>query len=136
MTKDNAVKNSDDEARRGDEALGAARHLLSSGFYNDAVSRAYYAAFHWARALLVSRGIEAKTHRGVIQLFHHNFVRAGTVTEETAGHLSRLETYRELSDYTAFSHFTEAQAREEISLSETFINACRQLLQYERSEKN
>jgi len=135
MTNDNALINSADEARRGDEALAAARHLLSAGFYNDAVSRAYYAAFHWARALLVSRGIEAKTHRGVIQLFHLHFVQHGLITEEFAGHLSRLETYRELSDYTAFSHFSEAQARNEINLSETFINACRNHKQSERTDR-
>lgn len=135
MTDDNATKNSADEARRGEEALAAAKHLLSAGFYNDAVSRAYYAAFHFARALLVSRGIEAKTHRGVIQLFHLHFVRSGLVTDETAGNLSRLETYRELSDYTAFLHFTEAQTRDEINLSEAFINTCRRLLKQEQSEK-
>jgi len=127
MTDDNAAKNSADEVARGNEALAAARHLLAADFYNDAVSRAYYAAFHWARALLVSRGIEAKTHRGVIQLFHLHFVQEGLISEEAAGHLARLETYRELSDYNPFSHFNETQARDEVNVAEAFINACRGL---------
>lgn len=50
MTEDNGRTNAQDEAQRGDEALAAARHLLTGRFCNDAVSRAYYAAFHWARA--------------------------------------------------------------------------------------
>lgn len=128
MTKNNAAENSVNEARRGDEVLNAARHLLSYGFYNDAVSRAYYAAFHWARALLFTRGLEAKTHRGVIQLLHLHFIKDGPLSTQVAEHLSHLETYRELSDYTAVTQFTEAQTREELARAEAFIAACRSLL--------
>ena len=129
MTKDNAKENSVNEARRGDEVLGAARHLLSHGFYNDAISRAYYAAYHWARGLLVTRGLESKTHRGVIQLLNLHFVKDGPLAELTAAHLAHLETYRELSDYTAVTHFTETQAREEITHAVAFINACCPLIE-------
>lgn len=128
MTKNNARENSVNEARRGDEVLKAAQHLLSYGFYNDAVSRAYYAAFHWARALLFTRGLESKTHRGVIQLLNLHFVKDGPLSTQTAEHLSHLETYRELSDYTAIAQFTEAQTREELARAKAFIAACRSLI--------
>ena len=128
MTKTNARENSVNEARRGDEVLNAARHLLSYGFYNDAVSRAYYAAFHWARALLFTRGLESRTHRGVIQLLNLHFVKDGPLLPQMAEHLSHLETYRELSDYTAIAQFTEAQTREELARAEAFIAACRPLI--------
>lgn len=128
MTKTNAKENSVNEARRGDEVLNAARHLLSYGFYNDAVSRAYYAAFHWARALLFTRGIESKTHRGVIQLLNLHFVKDGPLSPQMAEHLSHLETYRELSDYTAIAQFTKDQTREELARAEAFIAACRSLI--------
>jgi len=128
MTKNNAKENSVNEARRGDEVLNAARHLLSYGFYNDAVSRAYYAAFHWARALLFTRGLESKTHRGVIQLLNLHFVKDGPLSTQVAEHLSRLETYRELSDYTAIAQFTETQTRAELARAEAFIAACRSLI--------
>lgn len=128
MTKTNAKENSLNEARRGDEVLNAARHLLSHGFYNDAVSRAYYAAFHWARALLFTRGIESKTHRGVIQLLNLHFVKDGPLAPQMAEHLSHLEIYRELSDYTAIAQFTKDQAREELARAEAFITACRSLV--------
>jgi len=47
--RDNAAR----EAAVGDDALRAAEALLALGLHNDAVSRAYYAAFHYARALLL-----------------------------------------------------------------------------------
>jgi uncharacterized protein (UPF0332 family) len=128
VTRGNARTNARDEAERGDEALSAAKHLLSAGFFNDAVSRAYYAAFHWARALLVSRGLDPKTHRGVIQLLSLHFVTTERLTEEEAALLAQLETYREISDYTSAADFTETVAVAETAKAERFIASCRRLL--------
>jgi len=127
VTGDNARENALEERARGDEALAAARHLLDGTFYSDAVSRAYYAAFHWARALLVSRGIEPRTHRGTIQLIVLHFVKEGHLAESDAATLAHLETYRELSDYNAAASFTRAQAEEEIARAGQFIEACRKV---------
>jgi len=129
LTGENARRNAKEEARRGDEALSAARHLLDGGFFNDAISRAYYAAYHWARALLVSRGLDPKTHRGVIQLLGLHFVESGELSDEAAGRLAHLETYRELSDYTSSANFSETRAREEIARAEQFIAACHPLVE-------
>lgn len=128
MTEDNARQNAAREMDRAKEVLAEARHLLTGGFYNGAVTRAYYAAFHGARALLVTRGLESKTHRGVIQLLSLHFVKDGPLTTQMAEHLSHLETYRELSDYTAIAQFTEVQAREELARAEAFLAACRALI--------
>ena len=128
MTGDNARKNAREEQARGEEALAAARHLLDGGFHADAVSRAYYAAFHWARALLVSRGIEPRSHRGTIQLIGLHFVKEGRLAESDAAVLAHLETYRELSDYNAAASFTRAQAEEEIARAGQFIEACRKVM--------
>lgn len=128
MTDDNAKANAQDEAAHGDEALAAARCLAENGFLRDAVSRSYYAAFHWARAILMLKGLEPKTHRGVVQLFSLHFVKDGPLSEETTTWLSHLETYRELSDYTSSVTFTSEQAGEEISRAEKFIESCRPIL--------
>jgi uncharacterized protein len=128
VTDGNAKANAREEVAHGDEALAAARCLIDNGFLRDAVSRAYYAAFHWARAMLLRKGIEPKTHRGVVQLFSLHFVKDGPLSEETASLLAHLETYRELSDYTPAAAFTAEQAREEVSRAERFIDACRPLV--------
>ncbi len=72
MNADNRKENAAREAALGDDALRAAEALLALQLYNDAVSRAYYAAFHHARALLLLDGLEPKTHRGVFALLERH----------------------------------------------------------------
>lgn len=128
MTDENAHRNARDEAARGDESLRAACVLLDNGLYNDAISRAYYAAFHWASAVLMAKGLQAKTHRGTIQLLSLHFVKPGLLPQDAANHLAHLETSRELSDYTGKPDFTEEQVRQAIAEAERFLNACKPLL--------
>ncbi len=127
MTEDNRRENARDEMRKGNECLAEARYLLNGQFYNAAVSRAYYAAFHWAVALLLMKGLEPKTHRGTIQLLHLHYVEAGHLSSEDALALAELETYRELSDYNAKASFDKRRAKQEIRRAESFIDACRTL---------
>jgi uncharacterized protein (UPF0332 family) len=128
MTDDNRRTNAAAEGRRGDECLAEAKYLLAGRFYNASVSRAYYAAFHWAQALLLRKGLEPKTHRGVIQLVQLHYVEAGLLASDAAAALGQLETYRELSDYNAKADFDERRAASEIRRAESFIAACRPLI--------
>ena len=128
MTGDNKASNIREEVIRGEECLRAAEHLLEGGFFNDSVSRAYYAAFHWARAVLLTRGLEPRSHRGVIQLLGLHFVKEGQLGEDAAASLAQLETYRELSDCHTSAVFTEQQARAEINRARAFKAACAPLL--------
>jgi hypothetical protein len=125
VTGENAKANAREEMDHGNEALAAGRCLFENGFLRDAVSRAYYAAYHWARAVLLLKGIEPRTHRGTIQLFSLHYAKDGPLTDETVGLLAHLETYRELSDYTPSAKFTEHDARAEIERAERFIAACK-----------
>jgi len=83
VTEANRRDNARNEAALGDDALRAADALLGLGLPNDAVSRAYYAAFHYARALLLTEGLEPKTHRGVVDLLIEHFER-GDIWRETS----------------------------------------------------
>lgn len=128
MTDDNCLANARDEARRGDECLAEAKYLLEGSFFNAAVSRSYYAAFHWTLALLMLKGLEPKTHRGAIQLLHLHYVEPGALSPTTAAALGQLETYRELSDYNAKASFDKARAETELTQAEAFIAACRPMV--------
>ena len=67
------------ERRPPTARLAAAHDLVTCRRYEDAVSRAYYAAFHAATATLLSLGIESKTHGGLRALFALHVVRPGLV---------------------------------------------------------
>lgn len=57
------------------ETLGAAEYLLKGGYYNDAVSRAYYAMFYASRALLAVRNLHPKGHKGLVLQFGLELVK-------------------------------------------------------------
>ena len=54
--------------KKAKRRLDAAHHLLREGFYEDAVSRAYYSMYFAAKALLLKRDITVKTHKGLQSL--------------------------------------------------------------------
>ena len=55
MTRENRVANIAVELARGRDSLESANILLAAGKHADAVSRAYYAAFHHACATAQTR---------------------------------------------------------------------------------
>ena len=46
---------------KADERIGAAIALFENGYYDDAVSRAYYGMYFAAKALLLTKNISTKT---------------------------------------------------------------------------
>jgi len=128
MTPLNEIQNARDETLRGDQALHAAEELLRLGLHNDAISRAYYAAYHWARAVLLTEGLQSRTHRGVNQLLGLHFIRTGRLHENAATLLAQLEDRRETSDYSAVIQFSEEESRDCLEKTRTFITLCRPLI--------
>jgi hypothetical protein len=57
--------------------LKVAERLFKSNDHEDAVSRAYYAVYHAAQALLLTKGERVETHKGVVTLFGLLFVKTG-----------------------------------------------------------
>ncbi len=121
MTDANRRKNIEAEVSRGNESLESAELLLAAGKLADAVSRAYYAAFHYARALLLTLGEEARTHGGVERLLQRDLVRPGTLDPDVACLFSRLQKFRQDADYTAEFVFTVRSATEEVDAAKRFV---------------
>lgn len=128
MTEDNRRKNISIEAKRGDDSLESARILLAAAMHADAVSRAYYGAFHYARALLLTVGEEPETHGGVHKLLHRDLVRDGLLDADVAHLFSRLQKFRLDADYSAEVVFTAKSAAEEVRAAETFVTEARSIL--------
>jgi len=93
------------------QRLLAAQQLLESGFYEDAVGRAYYSMFFAAKAVLLRKGITVKTHRGLISAFGSEFVQQNLMEAEYGKILSIAEELREEVDYS----ITRKVSREEAS---------------------
>lgn len=85
--------------KRAREALQQARDNIDLGHHNVTASRAYYAMFYAASALLASQGISRSKHSGVHSAFGEYFVKAGLVETEYAKMLGHAFDSRLDSDY-------------------------------------
>ncbi len=128
MTEENRRKNAAQEIARGQKSLGAAEVLLERGFFEDAVSRAYSAAFHFARALLLTEGVQVRSHAGVRDQLSLHFVVAGRLSPDVVGQLARLQGLREQSDYDTAAVFSKALAEEALAETRAFVEAINQQL--------
>lgn len=113
---------------RAREALAAARVLLSAGLHADAVSRAYYAVFHGAQALLASIGRSARTHDGVRTLVSEHFIRSGRLSPAHGRAFARSAADRGDADDDPDAVFTHEIATESIDTAESFLSAVDELL--------
>jgi uncharacterized protein len=108
VTGENRRRNAADELGRADTCLKEARALHEASLPYGAASRAYYAVFHAARALLFSAGVEATTHKGTVALLGQHFVRAGLLSAGMGRLVSRMQRDREDADYSTGAVFTAA----------------------------
>lgn len=116
MTEDNRKRNVADALVRAREAADAAAALLAAGLHRDAVSRAYYAAFHYIRALLFARGLDPRSHRGAFQLLHREFVGPGLLPNVPGWQLAGLQRSREMADYDSATAFSADEVRALLAL--------------------
>jgi uncharacterized protein (UPF0332 family) len=128
VTGENRLRNARDELTRADACLGEARALLQAAFPYGAASRAYYAVFHAARALLFSIGLEVRTHAGLVAMIGEHFVRPGRLSPERGRLVSRMQRDREDADYATGAVFTADEATRMIADAEAFVTEARRLV--------
>ena len=105
------------------EKLRVAEFLFSGDNYDDAVSRAYYAAFHAAQAVLLTEGLSAGTHQGVVNLFGLHLVKTGKFEKKYGKFLGNLKDDREAGDYEIYSSIDRETAQNALDESREFLKA-------------
>jgi uncharacterized protein (UPF0332 family) len=121
MTDEHARENARDELNKAKASLAAALALAGLSLWDDAVSRAYYAAFHAAAAVLFTAGLDAKSHQGVHDLLFAHFVERGPLPRRITKDLAALQRFREQADYSAKVRFDEATGREEVERAQRLV---------------
>ena len=107
MTEGNKRENISEELHRAEEALTAADLLFENHLYKDAVSPLYYVLYHTVRGLLLSEGLEPRSHEGALRLLGLHFVKKEILAPGDSHVFSRLMKYREEADYNPSYDFTE-----------------------------
>jgi uncharacterized protein len=117
-----------EELANAEEELRAADALLASGFPRVAITRAYFAVFHLARAVLFAHDLAPKSHKGVLHLINRDFVRTGKISVADARLLSQLQEYRSQADYGGFYIGDEATARADVISAKALCDRFKALL--------
>lgn len=109
--------------KKARQKLSSSSGLIKSKNYDDAVSRAYYAAFYAAQAMLLSKGLSSKTHQGLIQLFSVHFIKTEILDKKMGSILVGLKDDREKGDYEIYSTLNKEDASEALSHAKEFVEA-------------
>ena len=128
MTGENRRQNASDELARAERCMEEARTLAGAQLPYGAASRAYFAVFHSARALLFSVGLEPTSHKGLVSMIGDHFVRSGQLSPAMGRLVSRMQRDREDADYEPGAVFTGEQASQLIADAETFLAEARRLV--------
>jgi len=110
------------------QALRAAMSLAAIGLPRDAVSRAYYAMFHAATAMLLAEDMSFESHGETIGAFGRFFAKPGRVDRKFHRDLIDAEDFREIADYVRDAPIslekvsnTIGRATEFLAMAETFL---------------
>ena len=128
MTDANRRANIASELARADESMRAARVLVDAGLLHDAESRLYYAVYHAAVAVLLTEGIEPRSHVGAASLLGLHFVKTGRMGAEDARLFARIQKYRLEADYGRDFVLTTEGLREDLDSCQGFLDRARGII--------
>ena len=116
------------EFERAEDSLKASQKLLEEGLLADAISRAYYACLHSAKAALLTQNITISSHKAVITMFGKHLVREGKIEKEYGIVLREEKEEREAGDYDVLEIFEIDRARQRVSDAEPFVGRINKFL--------
>ena len=111
------------------EKLRIARISFDNKFYNDAASRAYYAAFHAVTAVLAFHGFTFSSHGKVLGSFNRELINKGLFPVDTAQKLQRLFRDRQIGDYYIDKEISHEAAERDTADAEEIVRLCREYLE-------
>jgi len=114
--------------QRAETSINAAKDMIEKEYYDIAASRAYYAAFYAASALLLKEEIDTTKHSGVIASIHRLFVKEGKLSREQGRNLQWLFDLRGVGDYGVSEHVSAGEAYQSVKAAEEFLKTALKIL--------
>jgi len=110
------------------KTLIEAKDNIELGHWHAATNRLYYACFYAVCALLVQKGITARTHSGVVNQLGLHFVKEGLISEEQNKLYVRLFGLRQTGDYDDWIILQEDDVTPFVEPVQTFIEEIENLI--------
>ena len=102
-------------------SVESAKLVAERGDCDFAASRAYYAMFYVAEALLLSKGLSFSSHSAVHGAVGEHFAKTRLIDPRFHRHLLDAYDIRTKSDYEITAKISQDQAAEQIARAEEFI---------------
>jgi len=115
------MKEIEDLIKKAQRFLRTAEITLDDCDYDSCVSRCYYAMFFMAEAMLLSKGISASSHKGVISLFGKHFIKTNILKEELGKALRRAYDLRQKGDYATGFTVSDREAKKSLETAKRFV---------------
>jgi uncharacterized protein (UPF0332 family) len=114
------------------QSLDAAELLRQRGYFDFAASRAYYAMFYVAEALLASLGQSYSTHGAVQAAYGREFAKTGRLDPKFHRWLIDAQDFRSTGDYETGVTITPEQAAQICEWAREFGGSARSYLTEQR----
>lgn len=111
MLKEDLINISKARIAHAKECLREAELLLDADEYKGATNRAYYAAFHSLRAVLILDELDSKKHSGIIAKFGEKYLKTEIFDKQISEYITSLFRIRTASDYDDFYIVSKEEAK-------------------------
>lgn len=113
---------------KAESTLIEAKDCGKMGHWTLAANRLYYAAYYACSALLIEKGLQAKTHEGTIGMIGLHFIKTGILHKESGTMLARLLSMRHTGDYDDFIDWEQEDVEPYFQQVEVFLSTIGQLI--------
>ena len=113
---------------KAEENIAAAHTLMDRGFAEIGASRAYYAMFYLAAAMLLEKNKRFRKHSAVMAAFGHEITQPGILPAEVHGWLLDAAKARHTSDYRTDRPISQDEIADHIERAERFLEEVRRVL--------
>jgi uncharacterized protein (UPF0332 family) len=96
---------------RAERYIRSSELLLNDKDFDSSTSRSYYAMFYAAEAVLLTKNLKFKSHRGVISLFGKYFIKAGIFNPKLGKYLRNAYDKRLVGNYGFVPQVNEEDAK-------------------------
>jgi uncharacterized protein (UPF0332 family) len=114
--------------QKADENIEVAEMLLHQGHFDISASRAYYAMFYLAEALLFSKGLSFSSHSAVIAAFGREFAKTNLIAPRHHRSLRDGFETRQIGDYSFETTVSREKAAQVLKGATEFFTAAKEYL--------
>lgn len=120
--------------RKSQKYLRSAAVLLELADFDSCASRAYFAMFFAAQALLVMETQSLSSKQGIRSAFNERYVETGRLPARAGEIFHEASELQEFGDYAYDSAVTQEEAERILSEAEAFVNTIENMIERARVE--